>query len=387
VVASGVIDRAGLDEVIAALRDDGYTTIGPTIREGAIVYDELTGTSDLPVGWTDQQAPGGYRLEHRGDGRMFGYVVGPQSWKRFLYPQRNVIWSGVVTADGWETVAQPEPPKYAFIGVRGCELAAIAVQDRVFLAAGDRAADPSYAARRDGVFVVAVNCADPGANCFCTSMGTGPEAGPGYDLVLTETVTDGGVVLLVEAGSDRGEALLASLARGRPAEIADRKRAAETMAAARATVPRTMDTTDIHDLLLGNLEHPHWEAVAARCLGCANCTMVCPTCFCGTVTDELDLDGGTARRMRSWDSCFTLEFSYIHGGSIRQAGSARYRQWLTHKLASWFDQFGTSGCVGCGRCITWCPVGIDLTAEVAAIRAKDLRPAVPVAAAGTEVNL
>ena len=85
----------------------------------------------------------------------------------------------------------------------------------------------------------------------------------------------------------------------------------------------------------------------------------------------LFLYGARAERWRKWDSCFTLDFSYIHGGSVRTSAAARYRQWLSHKLATWIDQFGSSGCVGCGRCITWCPVGIDITEEVAAIRASE----------------
>jgi ferredoxin len=87
------------------------------------------------------------------------------------------------------------------------------------------------------------------------------------------------------------------------------------------------------------------------------------------VTDTTDLTGAVSERTRVWDSCFTASFSYVHGGSVRATIRSRYRQWLTHKLATWFDQFGTSGCVGCGRCITWCPVGIDITEEAAAIRA------------------
>jgi ferredoxin len=378
VTASGVIDRSGLDALITLLREDGYTTIGPTVGESSIVYDEITGTSDLPMGWTDRQAPGSYRLERRSDERLFGYVVGPQSWKRFFYPQRNVIWSGVLTGEGgWETVPRPDPPRYAFIGARPCELAAVAIQDRVFLGGEDRPADPSYAARRREAFFVAVNCDEPGANCFCTSMGTGPTATEGFDLALTEMVVDGDVRFLVEVGSARGGALLERIGGEEPVSEVLTQRAADLLAHAAATMPHSMDTTDIHDLLLGNLEHPHWDDVANRCLACTNCTLVCPTCFCGTINDELTLDGGATARVRSWDSCFTLEFSYIHGGSIRQSGAARYRQWLTHKLASWIDQFGSSGCVGCGRCITWCPVGIDLAAEVKAIRTADLRPAQP----------
>jgi Fe-S-cluster-containing hydrogenase component 2 len=134
---------------------------------------------------------------------------------------------------------------------------------------------------------------------------------------------------------------------------------------------RSMDTTDIKELLYRNYDHPRWRNVASRCLTCANCTMVCPTCFCTTVEDVTDLTGNQAERWRKWDSCFTVDFSYIHGGSVRASPESRYRQWMTHKLATWIDQFGTSGCVGCGRCITWCPVAIDITEEVRAIRATD----------------
>jgi Fe-S-cluster-containing hydrogenase component 2 len=140
------------------------------------------------------------------------------------------------------------------------------------------------------------------------------------------------------------------------------------MAGTIGQVTKHLDTVDIKDLLYRNLEHPRWDEVAARCLSCANCTMVCPTCFCTTVEDTSDLAGRETTHQRRWDSCFTTDFSYISGGSIRQSGKARYRQWMTHKLASWIDQFGTSGCVGCGRCITWCPVSIDITEEASVIR-------------------
>ena len=105
-----------------------------------------------------------------------------------------------------------------------------------------------------------------------------------------------------------------------------------------------------------------------RCLACANCTMVCPTCFCNSVQDVTDLSVQESSRVRSWDSCFNPDFAQVHGGNYRSSVKGRYRQWLTHKFSSWFDQFDVSGCVGCGRCITWCPVGIDVTEEIAAIR-------------------
>jgi ferredoxin len=198
-------------------------------------------------------------------------------------------------------------------------------------------------------------------------MHTGPRATSGFDLALTEVLDTEQHYFLVEVGSTRGAAILHHVPHreAQPAHLAVAER---IIASTAAQMGRSLDTTDIKDLLYRNLEHPRWDEVAARCLACGNCTMVCPTCFCTTVSDVTDLTGQHAERWRTWDSCFTLDFSYVHGGSVRTSTKARYRQWLTHKLATWIDQFGTSGCVGCGRCITWCPVAIDITAEVGAIR-------------------
>jgi ferredoxin len=198
-------------------------------------------------------------------------------------------------------------------------------------------------------------------------MGTGPRAQTGYDLALTELLDEGRHEFLVEIGTAGGAEIMANLPHS--SADADHQRAAtDAVARTRTQMGRELDTTGIRDLLFANLEHSRWDDVAARCLACGNCTMVCPTCFCTTVEDHTDLANGTAERVRQWDSCYTMDFSHLHGGSVRASIKARYRQWLTHKLGSWIDQFGTSGCVGCGRCITWCPVGIDLTEEVAAIR-------------------
>ncbi|WP_448594187.1 4Fe-4S dicluster domain-containing protein [Thermoflexus hugenholtzii] len=359
------IEKARLQDLIDALRRHGYTVIGPCIREGAIVYDEIHQVSDLPIGWTDEQDGGRYRLKRREDASFFGYAVGPYSWKRFLHPPVLSLGQARRNGAGFEwTVPSDPPPRYAFLGVRACELHAIAILDRVFM--GGPYVDPAYQARRERVFLIAVQCAVAGGTCFCASMGTGPKAPPGADLVLTELAE----AFIVEIGTERGAAIMADIPRA-PATEADRAAVEAQLAATSRAMGRQMDTTDLPALLYRNLEHPRWEEVAQRCLTCGNCTMVCPTCFCFTVEDVSDLTGTRAERVRRWDSCFTTEFTYTAGRPIRQSAKARYRQWLTHKLASWWEQFGTSGCVGCGRCITWCPVGIDLTEEVAAIRRTD----------------
>ena len=356
-----VIAKHGLNDVFKALVAAGYTIIGPTVREAAIVYDEITKIEDLPIGWTDDQGPGQYRLRQRGDGQYFGYVVGPHSWKQYLYPPTLKLFTAIRNEDGFELEANQEAPQYAFIGVRSCELAAIGRQDRIFLK--DAFYDPHYRARRERAFILATNCTEPGETCFCVSMQTGPKCNADFDLALTELENG----FLLEVGSELGAEMLADCD-WRPAGAFELNQARRLLAQAETQMGRTLDTRDLPDLLYNNLNHSHWNEVAEVCLSCMNCTTVCPTCFCVDVQEVSDLTGHTSERIRVWDSCFNPDFSYIHGGNLRPNIRSRYRQWLTHKLASWIDQFGTSGCVGCGRCITWCPVGIDLTKEVAALR-------------------
>jgi ferredoxin len=364
--ATSVIESSGLDDLVDTLRARGFTVLGPTRRDGAIVYEELDSAADLPIGWTDVQEAGTYRLEHRDDDARFGYAVGPHSWKQFLFPPRVRLWRARRANGGVEVEETPPDERpYAFFGMRSCELHAMAIQDRVFI--GGSYVDGDYAARREDAFVVAVNCFEPGGTCFCVSMGTGPKAEAGYDLALTE-ILDGDHRFLVEIGSERGREVLSGLPHRR-AQAPDIHAADVAVAGAAERMGRSLEAGDLRDLLASTLEHPRWDDVAERCLTCGNCTLVCPTCFCSGVEDVTDLTGTESERFRTWDTCFSLHHSYIHGGDIRPSGSSRYRQWLTHKFGTWHDQFGSSGCVGCGRCITWCPVGIDVTEELTALRA------------------
>ena len=353
--------------LLDALAGRGYQVMGPTLLDGQLIYGEIGNVTDLPVGWTAFQEGGTFRLEPRQDEAWFGFAVGQQSWKQFLLPPHQTLWQAQREGSGWRLIPQAgEVPKFAFLGVRACELNAMAVQDRVFLQGAH--VDPTYRARRESAFIVALNCAhqDKGT-CFCVSLGTGPRAAAGFDLALTEVLQGDDHFFVVSVGTDRG----AEIIRGVPQRMADQPEidaAARLVAAVAGNMGRELDTTGIKELFYANYEHPRWDEVAARCLTCGNCTMVCPTCFCHTLEDSLDLTGAVAERRRRQDVCFTVDFSYLHGGSIRPSPRSRYRQWLTHKLATWIDQFGCSGCVGCGRCITWCPVGIDLTEEVRAIR-------------------
>jgi sulfhydrogenase subunit beta (sulfur reductase) len=363
-----VITRTDLESLFGTLHGRGYRIVGPTVRDGAIVCDDLASARDLPAGWGDEQDGGRYRLVRRDDGAVFAHTVGPHAAKRFLFPPRLTLWRAEKDGGFRFVAAEASPPPLAFIGLRACDLHAIAVQDRVFLHGPH--VEPSYRARREGAFLVAVQCGRAGRTCFCRSMGTGPRLPSGYDLALTELLAGARHDFVVEIGTERGAAVASELPH-RPASSEDVDAAEACVRQAAAGMGRSLDPTDLRELLLRHYEDPHWGDVARRCLTCANCTLVCPTCFCASVEDTTDLMAGTAERVRRLDSCFSLAFSYVHGGSVRTSAGARYRHWITHKLATWHDQFGTSGCVGCGRCITWCPAGIDITREVGTLRAAE----------------
>ncbi len=370
------IQKPDLQSLIQSLLDLGYRVVGPQVRDAAIVYDDLADVQKLPIGVLDVQDGGTYRLREDSNAGYFDFVVGPHSLKNFLFPPRETLLELTRNAGSW----QSQPPAVvtaplAAIGVRACDLHALDIQDRVFLRGAY--VDPAYRARREQLFLVAVNCRRAAATCFCHSMGTGPEVRTSVDLALTETDDR----FFVQIGSARGAQAMQNVpsspattdeidrAKGIPQEL-ERQLHVRSAKPASPDEPRLrqLDTTDIRNLLLGNLDHPRWSEVAQRCLACGNCTMVCPTCFCSSVEEVADLTGDHVRRERSWASCFSSEHSAMNSGIVRKSTASQYRQWLTHKMASWIDQFGTSGCVGCGRCITWCPVGIDLTEEVAAIR-------------------
>jgi sulfhydrogenase subunit beta (sulfur reductase) len=357
----------GLDELLAELVNRGYNLLGPTLQDKAVVVDTISSVKDLPAGWGDQQDAGTYSLARRSDQALFGYVIGPVAWKKYLSPPRTRLAAfrkegkGFVAIDQQAT-ASPRP--LAFIGVRSCELKAIELYDRVFL--NGPYVDTRYAARRSSLCTVSVDCMSPGGTCFCASMGTGPSAREGFDIALTEIVDGEKHLFVARSGSDRGVDLLKQV-KGRPPSTEELALVNRQRQAAMENLRRRVNLPQVSARLPDLFEHAMWDELAHRCLACTNCTMVCPTCFCSTVDDVTDLGGATAERWKRWDSCFVTEYSKVAGGNTRPSIRARYRQWLMHKFSYWNGQFGSPGCVGCGRCITWCPVGIDITAVLEAM--------------------
>ena len=363
------LPREGLDDLVRLLRKQGYTVLGPTVVNQAISLQPMRAADQLPKGLRDEQDGGHYRLVPGDPALTFEYVVGPDGPKGHLFPSNLRLLAFHVEGDDFvldEGFAAAAQARHSWACGRASWRPS-ACRTGFSAWTGPR---PSAASRRPGTRRRGSRrCCWPSTAPGPAAPASAPRGAParrpreGFDLALTE-LRNG---FLVEVGSQRGAALANQLPLREPTaaemELAELKlqRACEQMG-------RQLDTEGIKELLDAELEHPEWDDVARRCLSCGNCTMVCPTCFCSTVSDSTYLTGQQATRTRQWESCYTLQFTYTTTGPERNTIRGRYRHWLRHKLGTWWDQFGTSGCVGCGRCITWCPVGIDLTEEIARLR-------------------
>jgi len=360
------LEKSDLDRLLVSLRQLGYRTLAPIERDGTVMWDGIESAAALPWGRRESQQPGHYRLEAGDPDRCFDVLHGPQSLKSLTFASREKLSSVSRKVDSGVSKinfypVRPEVEKIAVLGARACDLAALAMQENI-LTQGEYA-DPFFAARRDSLLIVAVNCTRSADTCFCASMDTGPETMSGFDLAMTEL----DAAFLIEAGSEAGSAILAELSLPQ-AGNGEVEAAATAIASAASSQSRAINQHGLPQALFDAHNHPQWDDVAGRCLSCTNCTVVCPTCFCHAVEEVPSLDRSESERFRSWDSCFSPEHGYIHGKNMRPTTKERYRMWMTHKLGAWIDQFGASGCVGCGRCISWCPVGIDLVEEYRKVR-------------------
>ncbi len=369
-LTSAVVGLDGLMCVIGELDRAGYEVWAPAIRDGVLVTRRFQDGDELPVGYVSDQSPGAYELVPTSDRSRFGWAVGPQPWKPLLHPA-SVTTMTMAQTDGVSTVSvsvAPRPRKpLALFGMRPCDIAGVDKLDRVLLERPS-SGEPTYTARRSDAFFVVVNCGVPASTCFCSSVDTGPHVdgrSTAHDLEVTELVGETSTSdpeYVIAAFSERGADILEGvLSHVESTAVSDVHLDRVTMSRATAenNMQRRLPADRVAPALTGSHDSARWEDVAETCLACGNCTAVCPTCFCTTINDVGDLAGTRVERHRDWESCFSLEFSRLGNSPVRSSVAARYRQWMTHKLGTWHDQFGESGCVGCGRCTTWCPVGID----------------------------
>jgi ferredoxin len=347
-----------------------HRVIGPKIENSSIILAEIE-FADIPYGYRDQQGKGSYRISKGSGSEIFSFSNSHDSFKRFLHPPSAEIFTFQKDRKGFQVrpSAYSERP-IAFLGIRGCDIAALKLYDRIFLESPVR--DKNYQRLRSGSMVIALNCIYPGDNCFCSSMGTGPEVKDGFDTALTELDDS----FLIEVKTVMGGKILEGLPL-EEAESGDMKEKDSRIENCRRMIKKSIRAQELPSVICRNLEHPRWTEIAKRDLECGNCTQVCPTCFCNSSYEHIEVSSISKKRyefsgvrIRTWDSCFSKNFARVHGGNFRPSRRARYRQWMSHKLAYTFEQFGLTGCVGCGRCITWCPAGIDITEELEALHVR-----------------
>jgi len=345
-----------LSKLFNNIKSLGYEIIATVLEDGVLRVRTVSSFDAVALNVVSVQSPGEYGT--KSDRLMLSYTHGPDSPKLFLFPPHQFLFEIEREKDRFRMMChQNTERRIAFFGIKSCDLASINVLDKTLLAG--EYVNVHYTKIRRNMATIIVNCTRPSGTCFCASMGTGPRALEGFDLALTELDDK----FVVEVGSEKGEEML----KGIDTTIASEKDVAQTdrlLEEARVKMGRSLDKAFIKEKLYERLESPAFLEISERCLSCGNCTSVCPTCFCNITLDTLSLDGNTTRRDIVWDSCFTYQFAQVAGGNFRPKIWARYRQWLFHKIAYWQDQFGALGCVGCGRCITWCPVGIDITESI-----------------------
>ncbi len=356
------LTKDNLQALLDALTANKFKCVGPQVRDGSIIYAPLNDAKKLPWGVADIQDLGDYQLTKGDPDFAFAWTNGLSSIKTFLFKPQETVWQ-VKRDDAGKLVFEPvnEIESIALIGVRPCDVAAMLIQDKVFLEGEHK--DCRYQARKSALFTVVMNCTKSSANCFCIAAGNSPKAEKGFDLAMTE-LSDG---FIIQAGSDQGVKLVDQL------DLSEATQEQLTKADSKIEFAKNSQQKTIPNMQsLANkttvaADDPSWNEVSEQCISCGSCTQVCPTCFCHKEMDLPLMSEEGNEHIRSWDSCFSDDHGYTHGHIFRQGTKKHYQQWLNHKFIYWHEQFGTSGCVGCGRCMTWCPAKIDITKVVGKI--------------------
>jgi len=346
---SGVLEDLG--KLIEVLKAYGYVTYGYKVSRGAVIFDELRNLEDMPLKYRDVQGPGSYRLIE-GNGVRHSFA----SPKEVIHPARQELFN--VDSNGGVSYPPIESKKIALVGIKSCDLASIKVMDRIL------SNDDSYNARRKEALTIVEECINPGDTCFCGSLGTGPYVSEDFDLAYARIDDDH---VLFKYGSRVGLNLVKRLGLKPASEELVNTYSSLMSEAKEKTSPLKFGLSDIENSMLKSMSDVDlWKKLSEKCVGCANCNLVCPTCFCTEFLDDLKLDN-SASRVRFWVGCLSYVYGLVAGTHFRPELYMRYRHFVLHKFLFYRKQIGLVGCVGCGRCITWCPVGIDLRKTVSEV--------------------
>ena len=333
-MVQGTIDKKDMKKLIADVRKEGRL-YGPVRENGGVVLSQLGPNDEVMFEYSNLKLPP----------------------KRQFFPQSEVICT--FEEENITEVPLPEEKRVIF-GVRPCDALSLLLLDKVFL--DEKFIDPYYKHRRDNSVIISLACSAPLETCFCTSIGGSPTGKDGADILAFDV----GDVLLFEAVTEKGEAFMKAHSSLFEEPKAEETTARDEQAASAEKKVPVVDVSDITEKLQGNFDAPIWDEIAQRCLSCAICTYSCPTCHCFGFYDEKSHLKG--RRIRAQDACmfpsFTLEAS---GHNPRTTNGERMRQRIMHKFRYTVENFGDVFCVGCGRCISNCPVNIDIRETIAEV--------------------
>ncbi len=297
-----------------------YELIGPTRKNGVLTFDRINVPEDLVLDKQTDYSP-----------------------KKFFLPPKEAIMG----YDKKGIISNISKEKRAII-MHPCDANSLLITDRLFL---DEMPDPYYEARRKNTLLVVFKCLKPDKNCFCTSMNTSETTN--YDLYFIDV----GDKYIVSVNSDKGRAITSKSKLFSPVL---REGFIKVNCEKKLFEPTKLDS---------KFPDSVWKEGSDKCLYCNACTIACPNCMCFDIKDVPDLSGESGSRIREWDSCKRPDFTEVAGGFVfRDEKLHRFKHRIYHKLKYYRDRHGRNMCVGCGRCITVCPAGIDFVDIVNKIR-------------------
>ncbi|MGD0276344.1 MAG: 4Fe-4S dicluster domain-containing protein [Syntrophales bacterium] len=295
-----------------------------------------------------------FKALEKGEEPLVRYANSKNAPKNFFFPHTELMMKYTRTPKGMTFKEKgPEAPEAVLFGVRPCDARSLVLLDRLF--DQEKYRDNYYIERRARITVISMACVHPPyATCFCTSVDGAPVSSDGADILITDVEDN----YLVEFLSEKGQKYLSYFGNAAADEAAVARKE-EIARQAASEIKSHIPAKEIKPILDVNFEHPFWNTIHQKCLACGTCTFLCPTCHCFDISDEVK--GADGIRIRNWDSCmfplFTLETS---GHNPRTTQKERWRQRAMHKFKYYVDNFNAIACVGCGRCVMYCPVNIDI---------------------------
>jgi ferredoxin len=324
-----ILEKDKIGDIIETLSKD-HNVFAPIVQGGVVMFSEV-GVGDT------------IELER----------FSRTSAKSMFFPQTEVMLRFKMGKEGKVEGPEREDRGTAIVGLRACDGRSFEIMDKVF---GGDIDDPYWSQKRENSILIGMTCNKPGPNCFCPSVGGGPFYTTGMDVMLSDL----GDKFYAEIVTEKGRKFIEdNKALFTPAEDGDKQKKEELASKAEDGFKRQVDISDLGQKLENIFEDDYWAEAAAKCFGCGICTFLCPTCHCFDIQDETLCND--VKRVRVWDSCMYPEYTmHASGHNPRPGRMNRIRNRVYHKYKFMIDNLEVIGCVGCGRCIDYCPTNTDI---------------------------